>query len=108
MKSPQNQTTPKHEDWIAICFIMAGSSHGRADNAFEAIANCKQAVERDWVKDGGYRFDGPVSIEVYDVSGHDDFTWHRSRQIESSDGAKIEPLYWVHTKLKQPKSKKKK
>ena len=108
MQSPQNQTTPK-PDWLAICFIGSfGSSNGRADNALDAILRCKMFVESDWVKSTGYRFKNPVAIEVYDVTGHDDFSWKRSRGIVSDKGVVIEPAYCVTAKLKQPKPKKKK
>jgi hypothetical protein len=61
-------------DYLAIALIGAGSSYGRDPNKDAAVARCKKIVEQDWA----FMFDlhgKTCTINVYDVTGHDDLFW---------------------------------
>lgn len=58
------------QDILAVSFIGAGSSWGRAETLEEAIANCKRCLERDW--GSIFYLDGKeATISCYDVTGND-------------------------------------
>jgi hypothetical protein len=58
------------QDILAVCFIMGGSSWGRADNITEAVRLCKTSLERDW--GSVYNLDNKtMPINCYDVTGND-------------------------------------
>jgi|LakMenEpi05May12_1017382.scaffolds.fasta_scaffold00005_31 hypothetical protein len=58
------------KDILAVCFIMGGSSFGRADNIPEAVRLCKISLERDW--GSVFMLDGKtMPINCYDVTGND-------------------------------------
>jgi hypothetical protein len=62
-------------DYLAIVFIGAGSSYGRASTEFEAVSLAKASVEKDWAKYYVFEPDKVFTAHVFDVTGHDKIFW---------------------------------
>ena len=65
------------KDYIAIIYIMGGSSYGRADTIQEAVDNAARAFTGDW----GSMFDvfgHECPVNVFDVTGFDQIVWDHS------------------------------
>lgn len=86
--SPQSdslQSTQEEEaDFLAICWIAAGSSYARHKDKYQAVLNLRQRIASDW----GSMFDlsgKEVQIAIFDVKGHDKLWWDHEVHIEDSN-----------------------
>ena len=63
--------TTKPETYLAIAFIMGGSSWAKGPDIKEAVKRCVQIVSQDW--GSIYKLDNlPIKIGIYDLTGCED------------------------------------
>jgi hypothetical protein len=68
-------TTTKEKDYLVIAYIMAGSCFGRASDKTRAIEICRQEANGFVRSFGGFKKGTTLTVNVFDVTGHDQVTW---------------------------------
>lgn len=70
------------KDYLAICFLMAGSCFGRAATKAKAIEICRQEAQGFARAFGGFKAEfTDLKINVYDSTGHDKITWNATGAV---------------------------
>lgn len=64
------------KDYLAICFIMAGSCFGRAATKEAAIETCRKEANAFAKAFGGFKAEvTDLKVNVYDATGYDSIVW---------------------------------
>lgn len=64
------------KDYLAVFMTSSGMVfYGRADSRESALKKCRDAIRLDWPGDKADLDDKMLTVNLYDVSNHEDVSW---------------------------------
>jgi hypothetical protein len=96
IQQTKRETKKMTKDYLAIVLIGAGSTFARGEDKDATVKKCARGVMRDWSR----LFDvkgKEVTVNVFDVTGHDDLRWDNEGVFNCDTGERIDLLERVKT-----------